>query len=106
MAERFDTLVQGLSEEFALSILLEKTSLVDRPSDRYFAATRLGISDTDASLNALIEATQLDTVELYDRITRRKAIEALGRRKSLKAIPALYDVLKCSDSEAVINSLY
>ncbi len=106
MAERFDTLVEGLSEEFALSILLEKTSLVERPSDRYFAATRLGMSDTEESLNALIQATKLDTQELYDRITRRKAIEALGRRKSLKSIPCLYNVLACSDSEAVINALY
>ena len=43
--------------------------------------------------------------ELYDRITRRKSIEALGRRKDVRAIPTLVGVLNCTDSEAVINAI-
>ena len=54
----------------------------------------------------MIRATSdLKIEELFDRITRRKAVEALGRRKDIRAIPALVDVLKCSDTEAVINAL-
>ena len=56
MAERFDVLVQGISEQEALSLLLAQTSTVQRPADRYFAATRLGLSQTEESLDALLTA--------------------------------------------------
>ena len=106
MAERFDVLVQGLSEADALSLLFADTACVERPADRYFAATRLGLSDSDKTLDALIRAThELKVDELFDRITRRKVVEALGRRKDPRSIPALFDVLGCSDTEAVINAL-
>jgi len=106
MAERFDVLVLGISEDDALSLLFAKTADVPRPSDRYFAATRLGLCGCDKTLDALIRATyDLTTDELFDRITRRKAIEALGRRKDIRAVPALVDVLACSDTEAVINAI-
>ena len=106
MAERFDVLVQGISKADALHLLFARTDSVERPSDRYFAATRLGLCDCDETLEALIRAThELEVDELFDRITRRKAVEALGRRKDVRAIPALVDVLRCSDTEAVINSL-
>ena len=106
MAERFDVLVQGISKSDALQLLFARTDSVERPSDRYFAATRLGLCDCDETLDALIRATSdLKIEELFDRITRRKAVEALGRRKDIRAIPALVDVLKCSDTEAVINAL-
>ena len=106
MAERFDVLVQGISKSDALHLLFAKTDSVERPSDRYFAATRLGLCDCDETLDALIRATtDLKIDELFDRITRRKAVEALGRRKDFKAIPALVEVLSCTDTEAVINSL-
>ena len=106
MAERFDVLVQGISKSDALHLLFAKTDSVERPSDRYFAATRLGLCDCDETLDALIRATtDLKVDELFDRITRRKAVEALGRRKDVKAIPALVEVLRCTDTEAVINSL-
>ena len=106
MAERFDVLVLGISEDDALSLLFAKTADVPRPSDRYFAATRLGLCGCDKTLHALIRATrELRTDELFDRITRRKAIEALGRRKDIRAIRPLVDVLACSDTEAVINAI-
>ena len=106
MAERFDVLVQGISKSDALQLLFARTDSVERPSDRYFAATQLGLCDCDETLDALSRATSdLKIEELFDRITRRKAVEALGRRKDIRAIPALVDVLKCSDTEAVINAL-
>ena len=106
MAERFDILVEGLSEEQALSLVLADTSSVERPADRYFAATRLGLSNSDESLNKLLTAVQeLSITELYDKITRRKCIEALGRRKDQAAIPTLIEVLQCEDQEAIINAI-
>ena len=106
MAERFDILVEGITEEQALSLVLADTNSVKRPADRYFAATRLGLSDSDESLHQLLKAVKkLSISELYDKITRRKCIEALGRRKDQSAIPVLKDVLQCEDQEAIINAI-
>ena len=83
MAERFDNLVEGLTEDRAMSVILADPETLDRPVDKYMAATRLGASDTEESLDVLIKAAELSPEHLFDRITRRKAIDALGRRKAL-----------------------
>ena len=105
MAERFDNLVEGLTEEQALAVILADPDSLERPVDKYMAATRLGASNTEESLEVLIKASELDPEHLYNRITRRKAIDALGRRKSTKALPSLFRALTCSDEAAVINSV-
>ena len=105
MAERFDNLVEGLSEEQAIAVILADPDTLDRPVDKYMAATRLGASDTEESLDILIKASELSPEHLFDRITRRKAIEALGRRKSPKALPSLFRALSCTDEAAVINAV-
>ena len=105
MAERFDNLVEGLSEEQAIAVILADPDTLDRPVDKYMAATRLGASDTEESLEILIKASELSPEHLFDRITRRKAIEALGRRKSPKALPSLFRALSCTDEAAVINAV-
>ena len=105
MAERFDNLVEGLTEERAMAVILADPDSLDRPVDKYMAATRLGASNSEESLDVLIQAAELDPEHLFNRITRRKAIDALGRRKSPKALPSLFRALKCSDEAAVINSV-
>ena len=105
MAERFDNLVEGLTEERALALILADPDTLERPVDKYMAATRLGVSQSDESLEALIKAAELNPEHLYDRITRRKAIDALGRRKSSAALPCLFKALQCSDEAAVINAV-
>lgn len=105
MGERFDNLVEGLSEEHAMAVILADPDTLERPVDKYMAATRLGVSNSDESLNILIQAAELNPENLFDRITRRKAIDALGRRKSAKALPALFRSLNCSDQPAVINAI-
>lgn len=105
MAERFDNLVEGLTEERALALILADPDTLERPVDKYMAATRLGVSHSDESLEALIKAAELNPEHLYDRITRRKAIDALGRRKSSKALPCLFKALQCNDEAAVINAV-
>ena len=105
MAERFDNLVEGLTEEQAMAVILADPDTLERPVDKYMAATRLGASNTEESLEVLIKASELDPEHLYNRITRRKAIDALGRRKSTKALPSLFRALTCSDEAAVINSV-
>ena len=105
MAERFDNLVEGLTEERALAVILADPDTLDRPVDKYMAATRLGASDSEESLDILIKASELSPEHLFNRITRRKAIEALGRRKSPKALPSLFQALSCTDEAAVINAV-
>ena len=105
MPERFDNLVEGLTEERALSIILADPDSMERPVDKYMAATRLGASESEESLNTLIAAAQLSPENLFDRITRRKALDALGRRRHPKALPVLFAALSCSDESAVINAV-
>ena len=105
MAERFDNLVEGLTEERALALILADPETLERPVDKYMAATRLGVSRSEESLDMLIKAADLDPEHLYDRITRRKAIDALGRRKNTKALPCLFKALQCNDEAAVINAV-
>ena len=105
MAERFDNLVEGLTEDRAMSVILADPETLDRPVDKYMAATRLGASDTEESLDVLIKAAELSPEHLFDRITRRKAIDALGRRKSTRALPTLFRSLSCTDEAAVINAV-
>ena len=42
MAERFDNLTEGLTEENAINLILADPEKLDRPVDKYMAATRLG----------------------------------------------------------------
>ena len=79
MAERFDILFEGMSEESSLKILLSDPKDLSNPVDKYMAATRLAACTSEESLQGLISAVDLDPEDLFNRITRRKAIEALGR---------------------------
>ncbi len=104
MAERFDILFEGLSEEKSIDILLSDPTSLTNPVDKYMAATRLAACTSDSSLQALIQAVDLDPENLFNRITRRKAIEALGRRKDTQALNCLFKALEYDDEPAVINA--
>ena len=56
MAERFDNLVEGLTEERAMAVILADPDSLERPVDKYMAATRLGASNSEESLDVLIQA--------------------------------------------------
>ena len=68
------------------------------------AATRLAACSSEESLQGLIRAVDLDPEDLFNRITRRKAIEALGRRKDAKALDCLFKALEFDDEPSVINA--
>ena len=99
MAERFDVLFEGLSEESSLKILLSDPRDLPNPVDKYMAATRLAACSSEESLQGLISAVDLDPEDLFNRITMRKAIEALGRRKDVQALDCLF-----FDEPSVINA--
>ena len=104
MAERFDVLFEGLSEESSLKILFSDPRDLPNPVDKYMAATRLAACSSEESLQGLISAVDLDPEDLFNRITRRKAIEALGRRKDVQALDCLFKALEFDDEPSVINA--
>ena len=104
MTERFDILFEGMSEESSLKILCSEPEELANPVDKYMAATRLAACSSDESLEGLIKAVDLDPGNLFNRITRRKAIEALGRRKNVKALDCLFKALEFDDEPSVINA--
>jgi len=104
MSERFDTLFSGMSEESAMSTLLRDPAQLSNPGLKYLAASRLGACTSPESLQRLIEAGGTISDDLYERITRRKALEALGRRKNPEALPVLITALRADDEPTVVNA--
>lgn len=105
MAERFDALFAGISEEVAINQVSTPASKLENPVSKYMAATRLGACHSEESLMALIACLDLELDDLYERITRRKAIEALGRRRDQRAVPHLMKCLKGDDEIAIIDAV-
>lgn len=104
MSERFDTLFEGMSEESAINTLLTDSSELSNPGLKYLAASRLGACSSPQSLQHLIDAAGNCTDALYERITRRKALEALGRRKNPVALPVILKALDSADEPTVVNA--
>ena len=104
MSERFDTLFAGMSEETAMETLLKPPAELKNPGLKYLAATRLGACQSPESLQRLLAAGANDSDDLYERITRRKALEALGRRKDGSALPVLLAALQADDEPTVVNA--
>ena len=105
MSERFDTLFEGMSEDIALDLLAQPASSLGNPGLKYTAASRLAASTSAESLEALIRCLDLSTDDLIEKITRRKAIEALGRRREAGTLPLLIESLKGNDEIAVVDAV-
>ena len=62
------------------------------------------MSTCEQALDVLIGATcGLKIDELLDQIVRRNVMEALGRSKDQRALPALISVLTCAETNAIFN---
>ena len=105
MAERFDALFAGISEDKAMRQITTPACELDNPVSKYMAATRLGACSSEVSFQALIDCLSLEIDDLYERITRRKAIEALGRRRDHRALPHLINCLGGEDEIAIIDAV-
>ncbi len=104
-SQRFDGLFAGMSESNAVELLNQPSGELDNPGVKYIAATRLGACTSQGSLEALISASSGEREDIFDRITRRKAIEALGRRKNLTALPVIQEALSSDDDPTVVNAV-
>jgi|TARA_B000000565_G_scaffold103692_1_gene77522 bilin biosynthesis protein len=94
-----------MGEQQAIELLSQNVSTLDNPGIKYIAATRLGACSSRDSLDALVLAATGDRDNIFDSITRRKSIEALGRRRDLSTLPTIYDAMHSSDEQTIVNSV-
>ena len=104
-SQRFDALFSWMDERQAIELLSQNISDLDNPGIKYIAATRLGACSSRDSLDALILAATGDRDNVFDSITRRKSIEALGRRRDLSTLPTIYDAMSSSDEQTIVNAV-
>ena len=104
-SQRFDTLFSWMDEHQAIELLSQNVGTLDNPGIKYIAATRLGACSSRDSLDALVLAATGDRENIFDSITRRKSIEALGRRRDLSTLPTIYDAMSSSDEQTIVNAV-
>ena len=104
-SQRFDNLFSWMGEQQAIELLSQNITTLDNPGIKYIAATRLGACSSRDSLDALVVAATGDRDNIFDSITRRKSIEALGRRRDLSTLPTIYDAMHSSDEQTIVNSV-
>ena len=104
MAERFDSLFGWLDEQEAIRVLHSTTATLPNPGLQYVAATRLGAAGSPESLNALLAASAWRGNGINERLTRRKALEALGRRPDPRSLARVLEALDSSDAGAVVSA--
>jgi bilin biosynthesis protein len=96
----------GLTEDQAIALLKTPIEQLTAPTERYVAAAHLINFPTERSIDALIEAIENSSPDLYDRITRRKALESLGRLQAKRALPIIRDCLQDQDCYTVENAVW
>ena len=104
-SQRFDTLFSWMDEHQAIELLSQNISTLDNPGIKYIAATRLGACSSRDSLDALVLAATGDRENIFESITRRKSIEALGLRRDLSTLPTIYDAMSSSDEQTIVNAV-
>ncbi|MXW39956.1 MAG: HEAT repeat domain-containing protein [Synechococcus sp. SB0668_bin_15] len=104
MAERFDSLFGWLDEQEAIRVLHSNAATLPNPGLQYVAATRLGAASSPESLNALLAAAAWRGPGINERLTRRKALEALGRRPDPRSVARAVEALSSSDAGAVVSA--
>ena len=105
MDKRFSSLF-NITEERAIKLLQTPLSQLEDQSDRYAAASHLVHFKSDRSIQALMEAVINCDDQLYNRITKRKAIETLGRFKATEALEIIRNCLTDSDCYTVENAVW
>ena len=96
----------GLTEDQAIALLKTPMEQLTAPTEHYVAVAHLINFPTERSIDALIEVVESPATELYDRITRRKALESLGRLEARQAMPAIRTCLNDEDCYTVENAVW
>ena len=105
MDKRFSNMF-GLTEDQAIALLETPIEQLAAPTEHYVAVSTLINFPTERSINALIDVLNKSSAELYDRITRRKAIESLGRLQATRALSNVHNCLDDEDRYTVENAAW
>ncbi|BAQ64640.1 HEAT repeat domain-containing protein [Geminocystis sp. NIES-3709] len=105
MDKRFSSLF-SITEDQAIKLLQTPLEQLEDPSDRYAGASHLVYFKSERSIQALIEAIETCDDQLYNRITRRKAIETLGKFKANQALEVICRCLNDDDCYTVENAVW
>jgi bilin biosynthesis protein len=96
----------GLTEDQAIALLKTPQEQLTAPTEHYVAVSHLINFPTERSIDALLAVIEGSVSNLYDRITRRKALESLGRLQAKKALPAVVHCLADEDPYTVENAVW
>lgn len=106
MSEHKSFSVFHLTEDQAITLLETPPEQLEEASDRYIAASQLAQHPSPRTIQALTNAIQNTAPDLENRITRRKAIESLGRIKAPDTLPIIRDCLRDEDCYTVENAVW
>ena len=90
-----------LTEEQAINILKTPLDELVDSSAHYLAVSNLAFYKSETAIDILIETVKNIEDKLYDPITRRKAVESLGKLKAVKSLPILSNCLDDDDKYLV-----
>ena len=96
----------GLTEDQCIALIDTPPEQADDESERYIAASQLANYPSDASIDALIRAIKTTHDSLDNRITRRKAVESLGKLKAARALEAIRPCLADADCYTVESAVW
>jgi bilin biosynthesis protein len=105
MDTRFANLF-GLTEEESIALLDTPVNQLAEDDSRYVAAAQLVNFPTERSINALMRAVQNTESSLDNRITRRKAVESLGKLQAAQALSVIRTCLADDDIYTVENAVW
>lgn len=111
-----DLFFSGLDEDHAIEILDVPLGELQVVEDRFIAAERLKFFPSSQSTRALMRFVQrfdpakLDTYGLEDRVSRRKAVESIGRHKGAfhvdEVVPFIAELLEDTDGLLIENAVW
>ena len=104
MDKRFFQLFD-MSEDEAIALLDKPIEDMQEDDVRYIAAAHLVNYPTERSIDALIRAVENTHPSLDNRITRKKAIETLGRLEVKRSLPNIRKCLQDDDRFTVENAV-
>ena len=93
-----------LDEQQAIQMLKTPAAELPKPELQYVAATRLGSASSPESLEVLLATAAWRGDSISERLTRRKALEALGQRPDPRSLPLALQGLDSDDAGAVASA--
>ena len=93
-----------LDEQQAIQMLQTPATELPKPELQYVAAMRLGNASSPESLEALLSTAAWRGDSINERLTRRKALEALGQRPDPRGLPLALQGLDSDDPGAVMSA--